>query len=56
MARFTKIKCDIEGGEYRAFLGVKIPESVNEMWFETHTFNEQAMDNHKKLIEDMEAQ
>lgn len=36
---FTKIKCDCEGGEYKIFLWTAIPDSVDEMRFEEHTFD-----------------
>jgi FkbM family methyltransferase len=54
--QYTKIKCDVEGGEYAAFDGVTLPESVNELWFETHTFSEEARAKHEKLKSDLCAQ
>lgn len=53
---FTKIKCDIEGGEYSVFQWLEIPQLVNEMWFETHTRSPELMEEHKKLIKHFESQ
>lgn len=52
----TKIKCDIEGGEYEIFEDLTIPDRVNEMWLETHTFNEEQGMKHDRLIEDFRQQ
>ena len=35
----NKIKCDIEGYEYELFKNFDIPEYVDEIWMETHTFD-----------------
>ena len=47
--KFTKIKCDIEGGEYWIFQWLEIPETVNEMRFETHTFDDIMICEHENL-------
>lgn len=52
----TKIKCDIEGGEYEIFEDLTIPDSVNEMRLETHTFTEEQGMKHDRLIGDFRQQ
>jgi FkbM family methyltransferase len=39
----TKIKCDIEWWEYKAFIWVKIPSGVNEIWFEIHLLDDYSL-------------
>ena len=53
---FTKIKCDIEGYEYELFQDIVIPESVNEMWLETHTFSPEQMKEHVALMDNFKSQ
>lgn len=52
----TKIKCDIEGFEYEIFRNVTLPESVNEIWMETHTFSDLQKAEHKLLCDNLTQQ
>lgn len=52
----TKIKCDIEWWEYSIFEDLTLPKSVNEMWLETHTFNDKQLVQHLELCENFRQQ
>lgn len=45
----NKIKCDIEGFEYDLFDNFNIPDYVDEIWLETHTWSAELKERHNKL-------
>lgn len=48
---FTKLKVDIEWWEYKIFEDVELPDTVNEIRMETHTFNDKQVVQHAELVE-----
>lgn len=48
--RPNKIKCDIEWFEYAIF-GIDIPDFVDEIWLETHTFSPEQHKMHQNLCD-----
>lgn len=45
----NKIKCDIEWYEYELFEHFEIPDYVDEIWMETHTFSQEQKEKHFEL-------